>query len=95
MDIGNARCDWGDSNVVYSARMAVAETSQQAVESGIGGNLFRNIIGRFFLGVSKAQPSWYYRVNLPVDLLPWGLFLPWSVSWVWRHRRDGKACAFC
>jgi hypothetical protein len=41
-----------------------------------------------FLGVSKAQWPWYYLVNLPVDWLPWSLFLPWTVPWVWRRRRE-------
>ncbi len=55
---------------------------------GVGGEFFRMTIGRFLLGVSKAQPPWYYLINLPVGLLPWALFLPWAVPWVWRRRRE-------
>lgn len=57
--------------------------------SNLGANLFRHTIGRFFLGVSKAQGPWYYFLELPVDLLPWSLFLPWIIPWVWRRRREG------
>ncbi len=72
------------------ARMAVAAAPGEAVAEGIGGNLFRNIIGRVFLGVSKAQAPWYYIVNLPADLFPWSLFLPWTLVWMWRNRYSSK-----
>lgn len=76
------------------ARMAGADGAQQAVETGIWDNLFRNTVGRMFLGVSKAQPPWYYLETIPVDLLPWSLFLPWTLWWTWKHRRDGKGMRF-
>lgn len=76
------------------ARVFAAETAEQAVASGMGGNLFRNIVGRLFLGVSKAQPPWYYATTLPVDLLPWTLVLPWALPWVWRRRASEKAMWF-
>ncbi|HNR33520.1 MAG TPA: hypothetical protein PKI11_21695, partial [Candidatus Hydrogenedentes bacterium] len=76
------------------ARMLAAETAEQAVTSGMGGNLFRNIVGRLFLGVSKAQPPWYYATTIPVDLLPWTLLLPWAAPWIWRRRGADKAMRF-
>ncbi len=71
------------------ARLLGAETTEAAVQGGIAENLWRNTIGRALLGVSKAQPPWYYLTTIPVDLLPWALFLPWTLPWVWRnHKRD-------
>ncbi|HOZ45845.1 MAG TPA: glycosyltransferase family 39 protein [Candidatus Hydrogenedentes bacterium] len=72
------------------ARMAVSGASGQTAQSDIGAIVYRQMIGRFFLGVSKAQPPWYYLETLPVDLLPWTLFLPWTMIWVWRNRREGR-----
>jgi 4-amino-4-deoxy-L-arabinose transferase-like glycosyltransferase len=76
------------------ARMAI--TTDPSVNAGdaIGINLFRQTIGRFFLGVSHANPPWYYLMKLPVDLFPWSIFLPWTVVWVWRQRRSGEAMRF-
>ncbi len=68
-----------------------ADAQSTAIEGAVGGNLFRQTIGRFFLGVSKAQWPWYYLENLPVNWLPWTVLLPWTVVWVWKHRRDGLA----
>lgn len=76
------------------ARMAAAEGAEASIESGVAGNLFRNTVGRFFLGVSKAQPPWYYLQTLPMDLMPWTLFLPYSIPWIWRHRRDNQQMRF-
>ena len=76
------------------ARVMAADSAGQAVSSGIGGNLFRNIIGRLFLGVSKAQPPWYYLTTIPVDLLPWTLVLPWALPWFWRSRHSGRPMWF-
>jgi 4-amino-4-deoxy-L-arabinose transferase-like glycosyltransferase len=76
------------------ARLAAAEGTQEAVSEGIGGNLFRNIIGRIFLGVSKAQPPWYYVENLPLDLFPWSLFLPFTIYYAWKHRNQDKMMRF-
>lgn len=73
------------------ARMAGADAAPEALEAGIGGNLFRNTIGRFFLGVSKAQWPWYYVQSIPVDILPWTLFLPWTLPWIWRKRNSNDA----
>lgn len=72
------------------ARLAGASTAVEAVESGMAGNLFRNTIGRMFLGVSKAEPPWHYLQTIPEDLAPWTLFLPWALLWTWRHRHDHR-----
>lgn len=69
------------------ARMAIADTAGEAVQSGMGENLFRNTIGRLVYGVSKAQPPWYYAETIVEDLLPWTFFLPWAVAWAWKQRR--------
>lgn len=70
-----------------------AETGAE-MQVGIGENLFRNTVGRLFLGVSKAQWPWYYLTTIPVDLAPWTLFLPWAVAKAWRERRSSRAMHF-
>jgi 4-amino-4-deoxy-L-arabinose transferase-like glycosyltransferase len=76
------------------ARMAVAGTIEQAAEQGIAANLFRNTIGRLVYGVSHAQPPWYYLTTIPVDLMPWSLLLPWTLTWIWRNRHGGRPMRF-
>ncbi len=76
------------------ARMAVADTAEQAVQSGMAQNLFRNTLGRLVMGVSKAQWPWYYLQTIPTDILPWTLFLPWTLVWVWKNRRENKPMWF-
>ncbi|MDX9973777.1 MAG: glycosyltransferase family 39 protein [FCB group bacterium] len=71
-----------------------ASAAPSAEEAAAGANLFRQTIGRFFMGVSKAQPPWYFVEVLPLDLLPWTLFLPWTLLYAWRRRRDGEAMRF-
>ncbi|MCX5769693.1 MAG: glycosyltransferase family 39 protein [Candidatus Hydrogenedentes bacterium] len=68
------------------ARMAISGGG--AVDNQIGSEALRQIVGRLFLGVSHMQPPWYYAINLPVFLLPWALFLPWSLTWAWKRRRE-------
>jgi 4-amino-4-deoxy-L-arabinose transferase-like glycosyltransferase len=68
------------------ARMAIAGTVTNTLGEGVGGNLFRNTVGRLFLGVSHFQMPWYYLANLPADLFPWSLFLPWTAWWLWKNR---------
>ncbi len=72
------------------ARLAGASSAQEAMESGMAGNLFRNTIGRMFLGVSKAESPWHYLETIPADLAPWTLFLPWALVWTYRHRHDHR-----
>lgn len=76
------------------ARVAIASAESAAARDQIGMDLYRQIIGRFFLGVSHHEPFYYYLINLPADLFPWSLFLPWTLWWVWRHRRGGEPMRF-
>lgn len=76
------------------ARMAISVETAAGSDFSMGSNLFRQTIGRFVLGVSHANPPWYYLANLPVDLFPWTIFLPWSVVWIWRRRREGEPMRF-
>ena len=68
------------------ARMAISAAG--GVETQIGNEALRQIIGRLFFGVSHMQPPWYYVLNAPYFLLPWALFLPWVLPWVWKRRRE-------
>lgn len=54
---------------------------------GLRGEFMRQVVGRFFLGVSKAAPPWAYLVDIPIGTLPWSLFLPWVLPWIWRRRK--------
>lgn len=72
------------------ARMAVSGDVSGAAQSVVGSDLYNQIVGRFLSGGTKAQPPWYYLINLPLDWLPWSLFLPWTLPWIWKHRRDGE-----
>ena len=71
------------------ARMGAAAEAGAATSHTISSDLFRQTIGRFVFGVSHANPPWYYFETLPVDWLPWALFLPWTLPWVWRRRKEG------
>lgn len=73
------------------ARMMLPAETAQVAQEGVGGEAFRQIIGRVFLGVSKAQPPWYYLFNVPAGMLPWTLFLPWILPWIWRRRHESDA----
>lgn len=72
------------------ARMAISVEQGMDASDGIASNLFRQTIGRFFLGISHAHWPWYYLTHLPEDLLPWTLFLPWIGYWLWKNRKDGE-----
>lgn len=73
------------------ARMSVGAAVTGGDETAISGGLFRQTIGRFILGVSHANPPWYYLETLPVDWLPWTFFLPYTALYVWRRRKEGPA----
>lgn len=76
------------------ARMAITVESGMGAGDGIAANLFRQTIGRFFLGISHAQWPWFYGTHLPLDLAPWALFLPWTLHWVWKQRNTTEAMRF-
>ncbi len=76
------------------ARMAVSAESSITMGGDMSSNLFRQTIGRFFLGVAHAKPPWYYLLQLPVDLFPWSVFLPWTLWWTWRNRKSSEEIAF-
>jgi len=67
------------------ARMSLPGT-EEATQAAISADLFRHTIGRLFLGVSHAQPPWYYLINLPIDLLPWTFLLPFTIVHAWKRR---------
>ena len=76
------------------ARMAITVESGVGAGDGIAANLFRQTIGRFFLGISHAQWPWFYGTHLPLDLAPWALFLPWTIYWAWTRRRESEPMRF-
>lgn len=76
------------------ARLAITGESALLAGDGIAENLVRQTIGRFVLGVSHANPPWYYLFQLPVDLFPWSLFLPWLVLWVRNNRKSTEEMSF-
>ncbi len=75
------------------ARLAIAGHDAAAAGSNMAGNLLSNTLGRF-LGSSKAAWPGYYLETLPADLMPWGIFLPWTLWWVWRRRAENKMMRF-
>lgn len=76
------------------ARMAITVESGVSAGDGIASNMFRQTIGRFFLGISHAQWPWFYLTQLPTELVPWSLFLPWTVYWVWTRRKASSEMRF-
>ena len=76
------------------ARLAISVENSTTSAGDIGTNLLRQTIGRFFLGVSHANPPWYYILQMPLDLFPWSLFLPWTLPWVWKHRKADEVMRF-
>ena len=75
------------------ARYAIAGHSAAAASGNMAGNILNNTLGRF-LGSSKAAWPGYYLETLPADLMPWTIFLPWTLWWVWRNRRENKMMRF-
>lgn len=79
---------------VIPAHIAFANEARETAGNALASNLFRQTIGRFFLGVSHANWPWYYLTTLPVDWLPWTLFLPWVLVWVWKQRKESVSVRF-
>ena len=73
------------------ARLSLGASAEAPGGGGVGAEMLRMTLGRFVFGVSKAQWPWYYLKQLPGGLLPWSLFFPWTLPWVWRHRREDEA----
>lgn len=74
------------------ARMSVADetAAADAAQAQIGNELQRQILERLFTIGNHAQWPWYYLVEtLPVDWLPWTLFAPYMIYYVWKRRRAG------
>jgi len=50
--------------------------------------LYAQNVARFFGGSRGHEQSvWYYLVNIWLDLLPWGLLLPFALWWAHRQER--------
>jgi len=77
--------------IIPAYMMAAPSPGAPAQNLGLAENLYRQTIGRFFMGVSKARPPWYYLENLPLNLFPWTLFLPWVIWFTWKRRRENDA----
>lgn len=92
--IGCGFCVLAYAAWMVPAHILFAEEVQASAGDTLASNLFRQTLGRFFLGVSHANWPWYYLTTLPVDWLPWTLFLPWVAIWTWRHRHDGAPMRF-
>ncbi len=76
------------------ARMRATNGQEAVTEQIVIWDLFVQTVGRFVFGISKAQGPWYFFINLPIDWLPWALFLPFIIPWAWRHRREDVRMRF-
>jgi 4-amino-4-deoxy-L-arabinose transferase-like glycosyltransferase len=92
--VGCACCILAYAAWVIPTHLAFAQEVQETAGNGLASNMFRQTIGRFFLGVSHANWPWYYLTTLPVDWLPWTLFLPWVAVWVWKQRKENASVRF-
>ena len=50
-------------------------------ETYLNETLFHQTIDRYSKGTSHVRPIFYYLYNLPLDFLPWTLFLPAAVAY--------------
>jgi len=71
------------------ARMALPAATESSAGASMSAEMFHQIVGRLVLGEDKARPPWFYLYNIPFGMLPWGLFLPWTIIYVWKRRREG------
>lgn len=76
------------------ARIAASAEVADTAQANMASNLFRQTIGRMFLGVSKAQPPWFYLKTLSTDWMPWTFFLPWALPWIWKRRKEDERMRF-
>ena len=73
------------------ARWALHAATEASPGASMSAEMFYQIIGRLVLGVSKAAPPWFYLYNIPLGMLPWALFLPWTIPFSWKRRRKNDA----
>jgi 4-amino-4-deoxy-L-arabinose transferase-like glycosyltransferase len=52
-----------------------------------------NLLGRFFSGTAHSRPFYYFAYQTPIDFLPWTLFLPFGLPYVWAGARGSFASA--
>jgi 4-amino-4-deoxy-L-arabinose transferase-like glycosyltransferase len=56
--------------------------------------LLHHTIDRFAKGSSHIRPFYYYLTNFPVDFLPWFLFLPGAIVYVFLEKKKGISRGF-
>jgi 4-amino-4-deoxy-L-arabinose transferase-like glycosyltransferase len=60
-----------------------------------GGNeytqniLFKQTFGRAIDSYSHKQPFYYYLINFPADFNPWTIFIPSTIIFFWRKKKQG------
>jgi 4-amino-4-deoxy-L-arabinose transferase-like glycosyltransferase len=86
---------WG---LLLSVTPALGWLLASAAASGIdpGRVLRRQIVERFQEGVHHPRPFYYYLYSLPLEFLPWTLFLPSTLRFTLptRSRRDRQGLLF-
>lgn len=71
------------------ALLWLAGATVLAPEGSFDEMLARNTVGRFFQGVSKAEPWYFLFYQLPVNFLPWTLL--WPLAFVETRRALRRA----
>ncbi len=56
--------------------------------------LLHQTLERFAKGSSHIRPFYYYLANFPYGFLPWFLFLPGAIVYVFSERKDGVSRGF-
>ncbi|MDN3513772.1 MAG: glycosyltransferase family 39 protein [Candidatus Brocadia sp.] len=52
--------------------------------------LFKQNVGRFASSFAHKRPFYYYFINFPVNFLPWSIFIPSIVIYLFSKKRHGK-----
>lgn len=79
---------------IPSRLMASGLETVSGSETSAQQEILKQTIGRFLLGVSKAEWPWFYVQNLVKDLVPWTLLLPVALPIAWRARKESPAMRF-